>query len=75
VNGKQLYERFCLACHGEKGIGGHGGGASLANVSKDVNALIATALAGKGDNMPPFRGTLKPAEIRDIAAYISEELF
>jgi hypothetical protein len=25
--------------------------------------------------MPPFRGVLKPAELRDIAAYITEELF
>jgi quinohemoprotein ethanol dehydrogenase len=75
VNGKQLYQRFCLACHGNEGKGGHGGGASLEPVAKAPDQIAATATAGKGDAMPPFRGVLKPAELRDIAAYIAEDLF
>ena len=74
-NGKDLYQRFCLACHGNEGTGGHGGGASLANLSTAPDQIVATATAGKNDAMPPFRGVLKPAELRDIAAYIAEDLF
>ncbi len=74
AHGKELYGRFCLACHGDQGLGGHGGGASLANVSKDMNVIITTATTGKNTDMPPFRGALKPEEIRDIAGFISREL-
>jgi quinohemoprotein ethanol dehydrogenase len=72
--GKELYGRFCVACHGDKGVGGHGGGASLAQASKDMNVIFMTALNGKNQNMPPFRGALKAEELRDIAGYISKEL-
>ena len=72
--GKDLYGRFCVACHGDTGLGGHGGGASLATISTDIPAIYNTASSGKNTNMPPFRGALKPEELRDIAGYISKEL-
>jgi alcohol dehydrogenase (cytochrome c) len=72
--GKELYGRFCVACHGDQGLGGHGGGASLAEASMDMNIIFTTATNGKNQNMPPFRGALKPEELRDIAGYISKEL-
>jgi alcohol dehydrogenase (cytochrome c) len=72
--GKELYERFCVACHGDTGLGGHGGGASLAAISADLPAIYATANTGKNQNMPPFKGALKPEELRDIAGYISKQL-
>jgi quinohemoprotein ethanol dehydrogenase len=72
--GKDLYERFCVACHGDNGLGGHGGGASLDTIGHDVAAIYATVNAGKNQNMPPFNGALKPEEIRDIASYISKVL-
>ena len=72
--GKELYGRFCVACHGDEGKGGHGGGASLVDASRDMNVIFTTALNGKNQNMPPFRGALKPEELRDIAGYISKEL-
>ena len=74
ANGKELYGRFCVACHGDQGLGGHGGGASLATASKDMTVIMTTATNGKGTSMPPFRGALKPEELRDIAGYISKEL-
>jgi alcohol dehydrogenase (cytochrome c) len=74
ANGKVLYGRFCVACHGDTGLGGHGGGASLATASKDPTVIITTASTGKGQNMPPFGGALKPEELRDIAGYVSKEL-
>jgi quinohemoprotein ethanol dehydrogenase len=74
ANGKELYGRFCVACHGDTGLGGHGGGASLQAISTDVGAIYDTAMSGKNDTMPPFRGALKPEEILNIAGYISKEL-
>ena len=74
ANGKLLYGRYCVACHGAEGLGGHGGGASLLDVARDEHAIIATATTGKNQNMPPFRGALKPEELRDIAGYISRQL-
>jgi glucose dehydrogenase/cytochrome c5 len=74
ANGKLLYGRFCVACHGDQGLGGHGGGASLANASKDMSVIITTATTGKNQNMPSFRGALKPEELRDVAGYIARDL-
>ena len=74
ANGKLMYGRFCVVCHGDTGLGGHGGGASLVNAARDMHVIVSTATNGKGQNMPPFRGALKPEELRDIAGYISQEL-
>jgi mono/diheme cytochrome c family protein len=55
-------------------MGGHGGGAALSEAAKDMNVVFTTAMNGKNQNMPPFKGALKPEELRDIAGYISKEL-
>jgi quinohemoprotein ethanol dehydrogenase len=73
-NGRALYGRFCVVCHGATGLGGHGGGASLLDASKDPRLIIATATLGKNRDMPSFRGALKPEELRDVAGYIAREL-
>jgi mono/diheme cytochrome c family protein len=39
-----------------------------------MNVIFTTAMNGKNQNMPPFKGALKPEELRDIAGYISKEL-
>jgi mono/diheme cytochrome c family protein len=75
ASGKVLYSRLCEPCHGESGLGGHGGGAPLGVAAHDMKAIITTATNGKNQNMPPFRGALKPEELRDIAGYISHDLF
>jgi mono/diheme cytochrome c family protein len=74
-HGKVLYARFCEACHGEEGLGGHGGGTPLGEAARDMKAIITTATNGKNQNMPPFRGALKPEELRDVAGFISHDLF
>lgn len=75
ANGKTLYLRFCEACHGEAGLGGHGGGAPLGDAARDVKTVITTATNGKNQKMPSFRDALQPAQLRDIAGYISHDLF
>jgi mono/diheme cytochrome c family protein len=72
--GQLAYRQFCLACHGEQGTGGQGGGASLANLARDPQMLANTAWNGK-KAMPPFRGMLTPEQMRDLAAYIAADLF
>jgi mono/diheme cytochrome c family protein len=74
-NGKILYARFCEACHGESGLGGHGGGAPLGEAAHDMKVIITTATNGKNQNMPPFRGALQPEQLRDVAGFISHDLF
>ena len=57
--GRQVYQQFCLACHGDHGTGGHGGGATLANAAANIQSLANTAWSGK-NAMPPFRNMLTP---------------
>jgi quinohemoprotein ethanol dehydrogenase len=72
VRGQQLYEQACVICHGADGKGGHGGGAPLVTL-KDVAAATQTVTAGR-NNMPPFRTTFTPEQIRDVSAYVVEAL-
>jgi alcohol dehydrogenase (cytochrome c) len=72
VEGRQVFERACVLCHGADGKGGHGVGAPLDAV-KDLPAAIRTVTAGR-DSMPPFGGTLTPDQIRDVSAYVVEAL-
>lgn len=73
-NGRKLFGQFCVACHGETGMGGHGAGAPLNNASKDMKALVTTVTTGRND-MPSFKTVLPPEQIRDISAFIAEKLF
>ncbi len=46
---------------------------SLATMARTPQVLANTAWNGK-NNMPPFRGSLTPEQIRDIVYYISDQL-
>jgi mono/diheme cytochrome c family protein len=70
LNGKQAFERTCVICHGDDGLGGHGGGAPL-NEVRGFGPVVEVVTAGR-NNMPGFAALLTPAEIRDIAAYVVE---
>jgi alcohol dehydrogenase (cytochrome c) len=72
VHGEQLYKQACVPCHGESGVGGHGGGPSLI-AGQGADKIVSVTSAGK-NNMPSFSGTYSPDDIRDIAAYIVEDL-
>jgi quinohemoprotein ethanol dehydrogenase len=73
ANGKRVFRSYCVACHGDTGLGSHGG-APLQNAAHDPAFIVATATAGRNE-MPSFKGILKPEELRDAAGYISTELF
>jgi quinohemoprotein ethanol dehydrogenase len=71
-SGKVVYGETCVICHGDDGLGGHGGGAPLDQVAS-IAAAIQT-LEGGRNNMPAFAGVLTPEQIRDVAAYVVERL-
>jgi quinohemoprotein ethanol dehydrogenase len=72
AHGKEIYTRICQACHGPDGQGSHGEGAPL-KPTLTAAAVYSTATTGR-KNMPPFRGTLSPLELRDVAGFITEQL-
>ena len=73
AQGKTLYGQLCVGCHGDSGTG-TSNGASLENVGRDRQAVADTAWNGS-KLMPSFRTALSPEQLRDIASYISAELF
>ncbi len=72
ANGAERYKAACVACHGEAGTGGHGGGPTLLN-APSVAAIREVTTTGR-NNMPVFRDVYTQDEIQDIASYIVEVL-
>jgi alcohol dehydrogenase (cytochrome c) len=70
--GAAVYTTACLACHGEQGEGGHGGGPTL-QAMKNVSVVLQVVSEGR-NSMPLFDGTLTAEQIRDVAAYVSQRL-
>ena len=71
-HGKQLYAEACIACHGEAGDGGHGGGPTLI-AGQPPEAIAAVAKAGR-NTMPAFGRTYTDADLKDLAAYVVDVL-
>jgi alcohol dehydrogenase (cytochrome c) len=71
-DGAAVFATACVACHGEQGEGGHGGGPSL---QAQRNPLVVLQAVSEGRNsMPALGTTLTAVEIRDVAAYVSERI-
>jgi quinohemoprotein ethanol dehydrogenase len=70
--GQIVYEAVCTFCHGEEGLGGHGGGPTLANVPS-ARRIAEIATVGQGD-MPAFGGALTPEQLRDVGGFIIQRL-
>jgi mono/diheme cytochrome c family protein len=73
AEGEEVFTTACVACHGEDGLGGHGGGAPLDQV-KDPNLVVMMVTDGRG-SMPPLAGLLTPQQVRAVAAYVTQGLF
>jgi cytochrome c6 len=75
--GADTYKAKCAMCHGADGLGatpaGKAMGAKPLNSPEAIKAtdadLIATTTNGKG-KMPPEKGKLTDAQIKDAVAYI-----
>jgi alcohol dehydrogenase (cytochrome c) len=72
VEGRRLFGQACAVCHGDDGKGGHTGGAPLNRIA-DLTAAIQTVTEGR-NNMPAFRTSFTPEQIRDVSAYVMETL-
>jgi mono/diheme cytochrome c family protein len=72
ARGRVLYLEACQACHGVDGAGGHGGGPTLLEGLRP-EAIVAITSLGR-NAMPGFGGVYSEAHLRDVAAYIAEEL-
>jgi quinohemoprotein ethanol dehydrogenase len=70
ARGETLYKQTCLPCHGDDGLGGHGGGAPL-NQLESLDRVVPIVRDGRG-NMPPFAAALSAQEIVDVSAYVLE---
>lgn len=68
--GGQLYQRYCLSCHGANQEGKMG--PSLVNVVKRLGPAVvkSTVINGKGE-MPAF-GTLKSEELNSLLSYLAD---
>ena len=71
-HGRQIYAEACVACHGEAGDGGHGGGPTLVG-GLPAETIVAVASAGR-NTMPGFGRVYSEADMKDVASYILQVL-
>jgi PQQ-dependent dehydrogenase (methanol/ethanol family) len=71
ARGQDVYRQTCLPCHGDDGLGGHGGGAPLDKL-QELAAVTAIVANGR-NNMPPFGAALSAQQILDVSAFIRHE--
>jgi mono/diheme cytochrome c family protein len=69
VDGKTVFEAYCISCHGADGQAGVAGAADLSASGLDLHSKTEIIRNGKG-TMQPFGGTLTDEEIQAVAAYI-----
>ncbi|MEO8309018.1 MAG: PQQ-binding-like beta-propeller repeat protein [Pseudomonadota bacterium] len=72
VAGETIYKAACLACHGEKGTGGHGGGPTLLG-KLDATQIRVVTTTGR-NNMPTFREIYDANQIQDVSEFIVRKL-
>ncbi len=78
ARGESVYKSHCAICHfaasSEKKIGpgmkGISNRAKFADGTKIDNPSLVKRIENGGKNMPPMRGDLSDAQIRDLLAYL-----
>ena len=72
--GKAVWTDNCVGCHGLAGTGGNGG-PDLTKIPTASNAeRVAAQVTNGGGGMPAFKGSLSAKEIRDVTAYVVQEI-
>ena len=70
--GKQIFtSQPCGGCHTLKDAGTSGTVGPNLDQLKPPYAKVVTQVTNGGGAMPPFKGTLTPQQIQDVAAYVS----
>lgn len=71
-NAQQLFTDNCASCHTLAAAGANGKvGPDLDQLRPSAD-LVETQTTNGGGGMPPFKGTLTPEQIKEIATYVSE---
>ena len=71
--GKTIFTSNCASCHTLKAAGASGQvGPNLDELEPD-DATVEKQVTNGGGGMPAFGGTLSPAEIKEVAAFVSSE--
>ena len=70
--GREIYREACLACHGEAGDGGHGGGPSLIG-GLETETIRAIAADGR-NSMPAFGRVYSRVDLNDVTRYVLDVL-
>ncbi len=73
------YKAKCSGCHGPDGTGMTAAGKAMnvrdfhsAEVQKETDAELGDIITNGKNKMPKYADKLKPAEIKDLAAYVHE---
>ena len=71
-NGSTVYDSACVACHGETGEGGQGGGPALTNTPLSLSQIMLIVNGGR-NTMPAF-SVLTDQELLDISTFVKNSL-
>jgi alcohol dehydrogenase (cytochrome c) len=72
--GKTVFSDNCAGCHGVSGTGGNGGPDLTAIPSAKDAATVQKQVENGGGGMPAFKGTLTEQQIKDVTAYVTQEI-
>jgi alcohol dehydrogenase (cytochrome c) len=72
--GKQVFADNCAGCHGVSGTGGNGGPDLTAIPSAKDAAAVKKQVENGGGGMPAFKGTLTEKQIKDVTAYVIQNI-
>ena len=72
--GKTVWADNCAGCHGLSGTGGNGGPDLTAIPSAKDPATVQKQVEDGGGGMPAFKGTLTEKQIKDVTAYVTQDI-
>ena len=72
--GKTVFSDNCAGCHGVDGTGGNGGPDLTTIPSAKDAAAVTKQVENGGGGMPAFKGTLTQQQIKDVTAYVTQEI-
>lgn len=71
VDGKELYNSYCVQCHGEKGNAGLSGAADLSSSYLTREQKLVIIMNGK-NAMPAYKDQLSQEQIEAVSTYIDQ---
>jgi quinohemoprotein ethanol dehydrogenase len=72
--GKEVFAENCSVCHGATGHGGNGGPDLRTMPLAKEQAGAEKQVTNGGGGMPAFKGQLSEEEIKNVAAYVVEDI-